>query len=261
MRRRQSIPLPFDLFDRSLINRALALGACAAFIALTGACSEGSAPTADSPTGQAASEKAMPTDENAGAGGGDPVEAIEDFIAGQTIDKTDPRWKTRLPKPPMVAFDDRSYFWDLDTTVGKISIRLMPDVAPMHVGSTIYLTQLGFYDGTVFHRVIPNFMAQGGDPLGNGRGSPGFRYDGEFDPKVRHDRPGLLSMANAGPGTDGSQFFITFVPTPHLDDRHTIFGEVVEGMDAVKQLEAWRRRGSEHVNDPLVIEKAEIRVE
>jgi cyclophilin family peptidyl-prolyl cis-trans isomerase len=189
------------------------------------------------------------------------IEAIDEFIAQQTIDKTDPRWKTKLPKPPKVAFDDRTYYWDLDTTVGRVSIRLMPEVAPMHVSSTIYLTQLGFYDGTLFHRVIPAFMAQGGDPLGNGRGNPGYRYDGEFSKAAVHDRPGLLSMANAGPGTDGSQFFLTFVATPHLDGRHTIFGEVVEGMDAVKQLEVWRQRGSEHLNEKLEIEKAEVRAE
>ena len=160
-----------------------------------------------------------------------------------------------------MGFDGRTYYWDMKTTVGDISIKLMPDVAPMHVSSTIYLTRLGFYDGIAFHRVIPRFMAQGGDPLGNGRGSPGYRYQGEFSPSVRHDRPGLLSMANAGPGTDGSQFFITFVPTPHLDGKHTIFGEVVEGMEAVKQLEAWRTPGSPHTNDRLEITEATIRVE
>jgi cyclophilin family peptidyl-prolyl cis-trans isomerase len=107
----------------------------------------------------------------------------------------------------------------------------------MHVSSTIYLARLGFYDGVIFHRVITGFMAQGGDPLGQGTGGPGYDYDGEFSNSARHDRPGLLSMANAGPGTDGSQFFLTFVPTPHLDDKHTIFGEVVEGMETVQQLE------------------------
>jgi peptidyl-prolyl cis-trans isomerase B (cyclophilin B) len=107
----------------------------------------------------------------------------------------------------------------------------------MHVSSTIYLARLGFYDGVIFHRVITGFMAQGGDPLGQGIGGPGYDYDGEYSDSARHDRPGLLSMANAGPGTDGSQFFITFVPTPHLDDKHTIFGEVVEGMETVQQLE------------------------
>jgi cyclophilin family peptidyl-prolyl cis-trans isomerase len=250
---------------RSSIPTILACALVLAVALSTAGCSDegGDAPDRAGSAAQtgstAASEEDSASDEAVGSG--DAIAAIDDFIAEQTIDKTDPRWKTRLPKPPSVAFDGRDYFWDLDTTVGRISIRLMPDVAPMHVSSTIYLTQLGFYDGTVFHRVIPNFMAQGGDPLGNGRGNPGYRYEGEFDPEVKHDRPGLLSMANAGPGTDGSQFFITFVPTPHLDGKHTIFGEVVEGMDAVKQLEAWRRRGSEHLNDPLVIEKAEIRAE
>jgi cyclophilin family peptidyl-prolyl cis-trans isomerase len=108
----------------------------------------------------------------------------------------------------------------------------------MHVSSTIYLVRLGFYDDLIFHRVIKGFMAQGGCPLGRGTGSPGYKYDGETDPKVKHDRPGLLSMANAGPGTDGSQFFLTFVPTPHLNGKHTIFGEVVEGMEVVKVLES-----------------------
>jgi len=131
----------------------------------------------------------------------------------------------------------------------------------MHVSSTIYLTRLGFYDGLLFHRVIPGFMAQGGDPLGNGRGGPGYRYEGEFDTAVRHNRPGLLSMANSGPGTDGSQFFITFVPTAHLDGRHTIFGEVTDGMEAVESLEKWRTPGSPHMNDRMEITKATIRVD
>lgn len=189
------------------------------------------------------------------------TQAIDDFIAQQNIDKSIATWKTQLPKPPEVAFDDKTYFWDVETNVGKIVIKLMPDVAPMHVSSLIYLTRLGFYDGTSFHRVIPGFMAQGGCPLGNGRGNPGYRFAGEFDSSVRHDRPGLLSMANAGPGTDGSQFFITFKPTPHLNDKHTIYGEVVEGMKTVRKLEARRTRGSPNLKDPLQIEKATIRAE
>ena len=189
------------------------------------------------------------------------TQAIDDFIAQQNIDKSIATWKTQLPKPPEVAFDDKTYFWDVETNVGKIVIKLMPDIAPMHVSSLIYLTRLGFYDGTSFHRVIPGFMAQGGCPLGNGRGNPGYRFAGEFDSSVRHDRPGLLSMANAGPGTDGSQFFITFKPTPHLNDKHTIYGEVVEGMKTVKKLEARRTRGSPNLKDPLQIEKATLRAE
>jgi len=166
------------------------------------------------------------------------IAAIDRFIAEQSIDRNQAGWKTSLPQPPQVEFDaSKRYFWNIATNVGEIKIRLMPEVAPMHVSSTIYLARLGFYDGVIFHRVITGFMAQGGDPLGQGIGGPGYDYDGEYSNSARHDRPGLLSMANAGPGTDGSQFFITFVPTPHLDDKHTIFGEVVEGMETVQQLE------------------------
>jgi len=166
------------------------------------------------------------------------IAAIDRFIAEQSIDRSQAQWKTRLTQPPQVEFDaSKRYFWNISTNVGDIKIQLMPDIAPMHVSSTIYLARLGFYDGVIFHRVITGFMAQGGDPLGKGIGGPGYDYDGEYSSRARHDRPGLLSMANAGPGTDGSQFFITFVPTPHLDDKHTIFGEVVEGMDTVQQLE------------------------
>ena len=154
---------------------------------------------------------------------------------------------------------DASYFWDLDTNVGSITVQLKPEVAPLHVASTIYLTRLGFYDGLGFHRVIKGFMAQGGCPLGTGTGGPGYEYGGEFDPGVKHDRPALLSMANAGPGTDGSQFFLTFVPTPWLDGKHTIFGEVVDGMETVQALEA---RGSQsgQTTEKLTIARATIRV-
>jgi peptidyl-prolyl cis-trans isomerase B (cyclophilin B) len=166
------------------------------------------------------------------------IAAIDRFIAEQSIDRNQAGWKTSLPQPPKVEFDaSKRYFWNIATNVGDIKVQLMPDIAPMHVSSTIYLARLGFYDGVIFHRVITGFMAQGGDPLGQGTGGPGYDYDGEFSNSARHDRPGLLSMANAGPGTDGSQFFLTFVPTPHLDDKHTIFGEVVEGMETVQQLE------------------------
>ncbi len=167
------------------------------------------------------------------------IAAIDKFIAEQKIDKSSSNWKTNLTKPPKVQFDDaKTYYWNLKTNVGDIKIKLLPTDAPMHVSSTIYLTQLGFYDGVSFHRVIKGFMAPGGDPLGTGTGGPGYKYDGEYGGPSRHDKPGILSMANAGPGTDGSQFFLTFLPTPHLDGRHTIFGEVVEGMGTVKQLEA-----------------------
>ncbi len=189
------------------------------------------------------------------------LDAIDEFIAAQTIDRSSPRWRTQLDRPPRVGFDKgSSYFWDLETNVGSLSVRLMPDVAPMHVSSTIYLTRLGFYDGLSFHRVITQFMAQGGCPLGTGTGGPGYQYAGEFDGDVRHDRRGLLSMANAGPNTDGSQFFLTFVPTPWLDGNHTIFGEVVEGMETLQALEARGSQGGA-TTEPLEITSASIRVE
>ena len=148
-------------------------------------------------------------------------------------------WKLKLQKPALMTFDsDKDYFWLLETSKGLIRVKLMTDVAPMHETSTIFLTKKGFYDGISFHRVIPGFMAQGGCPLGTGSGGPGYKYDGEFKPNVKHDRPYLLSMANGGPGTDGSQFFLTFKATPWLDGKHTIFGEIVSGQDVMKKLEA-----------------------
>ena len=106
----------------------------------------------------------------------------------------------------------------------------------MTVENFINLARSGFYDGTTFHRVIAGFMAQGGDPTGTGRGGPGYEFGDEFSPDLRHDGPGVLSMANAGPGTNGSQFFITYGATPHLDDRHSVFGRVVEGMDVLQSI-------------------------
>jgi len=187
--------------------------------------------------------------------------AIDRFIESQAIDRSDARWKTRLAAPDTVAFSEgKIYHWHLETSVGDIRVKLLADVAPMHVTSTIYLTRLGFYDGTAFHRVIPEFMAQGGDPLGNGTGGPGYEYDGEFDASVRHDRAGLLSMANRGPGTDGSQFFLTFVETPWLDDKHSIFGEVVDGHETLTALESCGSQ-SGRTSEPLEIRSATISVD
>lgn len=169
----------------------------------------------------------------------DVVRGIDAQIEKAAIDKNQSGWRTHLTAPQVASFDpDKTYLWRLETSKGEMLFRLRPDVAPMHVTSTIYLTRMGFYDNLGFHRVITAFMAQGGDPLGNGMGGPGYEYGGEFSPAVKHDKPGLLSMANAGPKTDGSQFFITFVATPWLDGKHTIFGEIVEGMEALKALEA-----------------------
>jgi peptidyl-prolyl cis-trans isomerase A (cyclophilin A) len=135
-----------------------------------------------------------------------------------------------------------------DTTEGAFKIELFADRAPRTVENFVSLaegTKTGkpFYDGTVFHRVIPDFMIQGGDPEGTGRGGPGYRFADEFHPELKHSKPGILSMANAGPNTNGSQFFITVAATPFLDNRHTVFGEVTEGYDVVKKIsEAPRNR-------------------
>jgi peptidyl-prolyl cis-trans isomerase B (cyclophilin B) len=189
------------------------------------------------------------------------IAAIDAQIAKAKIDKSTPDWKQHVPKPEKVGFDaKKTYYWDLDTTKGPIEIKLMPDVAPMHVTSTIYLTRMGFYDGVSFHRVIPGFMAQGGDPTGTGSGGPGYKYSGEFSPNAKHDKAGILSMAHAGPGTDGSQFFITFGPTPHLNGVHTVFGEVTKGMDTLKALEAAGSQ-SGRTKEKLEIKKATIRVQ
>jgi peptidyl-prolyl cis-trans isomerase B (cyclophilin B) len=181
-----------------------------------------------------------------------------DSITGINIDKSNPDWKSNLQPPALMSFEPgEEILWKIETNVGDMTFKLFPDIAPMHVTSTIYLTELGFYDDIVFHRVITGFMAQGGDPLGVGSGGPGYEYDGEFSPEARHDRPGLLSMANRGPGTDGSQFFITFVPTPWLDDKHTIFGEIVSGKETIAELE---KRGSRSgtTSERLVIVRATI---
>lgn len=194
--------------------------------------------------------------------GGDPaIEKVNDFISKQAIDKTDPTWKTKLVKPPLLSFKQgKDYFWELQTNQGNLTIKLLPNSAPMHVSSTIYLTKLGFYDDIIFHRVIPGFMAQGGDPIGNGTGNPGYKYDGEFNDEISHNTPGVLSMANSGPGTDGSQFFITFTPTPFLDGKHTVFGNLVSGLeDTLPKIETLgSRRGK--TKEEVKIIKASIRI-
>jgi len=136
--------------------------------------------------------------------------------------------------PPSGALDtSKQYAATFRTERGDFSVELYADRAPRTVENFVNLARAGFYDGTTFHRVINGFMAQGGDPTGTGSGGPGYQFDDEFHPSLRHDGPGILSMANAGAGTNGSQFFITHGPTPHLDNRHSVFGKVTDGMDVV----------------------------
>lgn len=189
------------------------------------------------------------------------IKQIDEMITKADVNKEAAKWRTSLTKPEVAKFDaEHSYFARMETNKGSLRIKLMPELAPMHVTSFIYLSRMGFYDGLKFHRVISGFMAQGGCPLGSGTGSPGYKFAGEFDPKVKHDRPGLLSQANSGPGTDGSQFFLTFVPTPHLNGKHTIYGEIVEGMDTLKKIESFGSRSGK-TSEAVSITEVTIEVE
>jgi len=159
------------------------------------------------------------------------------------------------------------------TTEGDFLVQLHADKAPKTVDNFVGLAEgtkeftdprdgktksEPFYDGIIFHRVIDRFMIQGGDPLGQGIGGPGYKFGDEFHPTLRHDKPGILSMANAGPNTNGSQFFITLGPTPHLDDRHSVFGEVVEGMDVVQRIGSTKTGARDRPVKDVVINKLTI---
>jgi len=160
-----------------------------------------------------------------------------------------------------------------ETSMGVIEVTLFEDKAPETVRNFVRLAtgdkewvdprslekvKKPLYDGTIFHRVIPNFMIQGGDPKGNGTGGPGYRFNDEFSPDLQFDRAGLLAMANAGPNTNGSQFFITEGPTPHLNNRHTIFGEVTKGLDVVKAIARVPRDGRDKPKTDVVLQRVRI---
>jgi peptidyl-prolyl cis-trans isomerase A (cyclophilin A) len=160
-----------------------------------------------------------------------------------------------------------------DTSEGTFTVRLFDQEAPQTVANFVDLAEgakewtdprtsqkvkTPYYDGLVFHRVIDGFMIQGGDPLGQGMGGPGYTFADEFHPKLRHDKAGILSMANRGPNTNGGQFFITLAPTPHLDDRHSIFGEVVEGMEVVRAIGSTRTDARDRPVKDVVIRSVSI---
>ncbi len=160
-----------------------------------------------------------------------------------------------------------------ETSLGSFTIRLFEKEAPKTVANFVGLAEGSkefrdpktgkdvkrpFYDGLIFHRVIPEFMIQGGCPNGDGRGSPGYRFDDEFHPSLQHDKPGKLSMANSGPNTNGSQFFVTVAATPWLDNRHTVFGEVVEGYDIAEKISKTARDRSDKPLEPVIIQRVRI---
>ena len=143
------------------------------------------------------------------------------------------QWKTA---PAMQIDPKKKYKAHMETDKGTMIIELFADKTPKTVNNFVFLAREGYYDGVIFHRVIDNFMVQGGDPTGTGRGGPGYKFGDEFVSSLKHDKQGVLSMANAGPSTNGSQFFITHGPTPHLNNKHSVFGQVVEGLDVLMSI-------------------------
>ena len=178
------------------------------------------------------------------------------------------------PAPPHVATFAKGakVTATFETSLGAFTCKLFADECPMTVGNFVGLAtgetpwvdpqgnpvQKPLYDGTVFHRVIPEFMIQGGDPKGNGTGGPGYKFADEIVKSLKHNKPGILSMANSGPATNGSQFFVTEVPTPHLDGKHTVFGEVVNGFDVVKKIAHTKTDGRDRPATPVVLTKLTI---
>lgn len=144
------------------------------------------------------------------------------------------------------------------TNKGVFVAEMFEDKAPLTTKNFIDLTEKGFYDGIIFHRVIEDFMIQGGDPTGTGMGGPGYEIKDEFGPGLKHDDEGILSMANAGPNTGGSQFFITLAPTPWLNGHHAIFGKIVEGMEVVRLIGAVVTDFRDRPKDPVIMEKVEV---
>jgi cyclophilin family peptidyl-prolyl cis-trans isomerase len=157
----------------------------------------------------------------------------------------------------MIIDPEKTYHAHIRTETGEIVVQLFAGNAPRTVNNFVFLSKQGFYDGVIFHRVISDFMAQTGDPTGTGRGGPGYTFKDEFHPDLRHDQPGILSMANAGPNTNGSQFFLTYSATPWLDQKHPVFGKIVEGMEVLLSIP---ERDPDDRNAPAVsIESIEIR--
>jgi cyclophilin family peptidyl-prolyl cis-trans isomerase len=142
--------------------------------------------------------------------------------------------KKYAAQPAMSIDKNKKYSAIFKTEKGEFEVELYADKVPNTVNNFVFLARDHFYDNVTFHRVIHGFMAQAGDPTGNGTGGPGYRFPDEFHPSLRHTGPGILSMANSGPNTNGSQFFVTYGPTPHLDNRHSVFGKVVRGMEVVQ---------------------------
>lgn len=201
-------------------------------------------------------------------------------IASKTQELPPPQIETPIPESPeeteklLNISEDQKMIAILNTSLGQIKIELFTDKAPKTVANFVGLaegtkdwadpktgekqTSKSLYGGTIFHRVIPDFMIQGGDPLGQGIGGPGYKFDDEIDSSLAFDGPGYLAMANSGPNTNGSQFFITTVPTPWLNGKHTIFGKVVEGQDVVKKIESVETGADDKPVKPVTLDSVSI---
>lgn len=211
-------------------------------------------------------EKPAPAPKPGSTGEDRALPQIQAFLDKSKPDKANAEWRKMLPKPEEAVFSrDRSYHWTLETSKGTMKIRLRTDTAPMHATSTIYLTLAGFYDGLTIHRVNPGSTLQGGCPAGDGTGMPGYLINDEIRKGQDHDRVGLVSAANRGPSTDGSQFLITLgVPSAEnrarFNAQHTIFGEVVAGADTLKAIDACGSPGGKPT-ERIGILKATVAVE
>ena len=176
--------------------------------------------------------------------------------AGTPASNGKPAPKSETDKPATPPAKNRIV--RMETNKGVIRIEMFEDKAPITTKNFIDLATKGFYDGVIFHRVIDGFMIQGGDPTGTGRGGPGYKLPDEFHPDLKHDGAGILSMANAGPNTGGSQFFITLGPTPHLNNRHAVFGKVIEGLDVVKAIGKMSTNAADRPLEDVVMKKVTI---
>lgn len=209
-----------------------------------------SLPTAPVPTSAPTSAPvAQPTARPSGAGN------ASSSSQGQTGSGSSKKYAA----PPQMSIDQSAgYTAKIKTNKGNIVIELFPASAPKTVNNFVFLASEGFYNGIIFHRVIPNFMIQGGDPTGTGTSGPGYKFEDEIDAKLGFEKPGILAMANSGPNTNGSQFFITTASTPHLNGNHTIFGKVLEGQDVADTISTVPAGPGNRPNQPVVIQGIEI---